>query len=153
MSKFNRHIVRMPRYLEALIECSGCTVCTLPRGLPKSGVYLFCEGGVPLYVGRTRRLRKRVKEHCYAGSKVGTASFAVLLAREEADVATSYRVGEGRAQLVEIPEFSAAFARSKARVAQMALRYVEIADPIDQALFEVYAALELECRYNGFDTH
>jgi hypothetical protein len=55
--------------------------------------------------------------------------------------------------LQAIPEFRELFWQAKARVSRMTVRVVEIADPIEQTVFEVYAALALGTRYNDFETH
>ena len=48
---------------------------------------------------------------------------------------------------------SAAFDAAKARVRAMEFRYVEEADPIRQAVLEIYCAVALETPYNDFDNH
>jgi len=35
----------------------------------------------------------------------------------------------------------------------MEFRYVKVEDPIEQTLFEVYAAVKLKTLYNKFDPH
>jgi hypothetical protein len=40
----------------------------LPPDMPTSGVYLFSERGVHLYVGRSNSLRARYGRHCRPGA-------------------------------------------------------------------------------------
>jgi hypothetical protein len=51
------------------------------------------------------------------------------------------------------PEFARAFLESKARIREMELRFVEEADPVRQALLEVYVALAVKAKHNDFDNH
>ncbi len=51
------------------------------------------------------------------------------------------------------PEFARAFDYAKERIRNMSLRYVHEAEPLRQALLEIYAAVALQTRYNDFDTH
>jgi hypothetical protein len=55
---------------------------TLPRDMPKSGVYLFTEQDRHLYVGRSNGLRGRHGRHCRPGATHRQAAFAFQLARE-----------------------------------------------------------------------
>ena len=43
--------------------------------------------------------------------------------------------------------------QSAALVGAMEIRAIKVADPIEQTIFEVYAALALGTAYNDFDTH
>ena len=43
--------------------------------------------------------------------------------------------------------------KAKQRVGAMEIYVIEITDPIEQTLFEVYAALALDSPHNDFDTH
>lgn len=49
--------------------------------------------------------------------------------------------------------FGSAFLAAKRRVADMEIRYVEEADPVKQALLEIYAATSLGTPYNDFENH
>lgn len=49
--------------------------------VPAAGNYVFYENGVPLYVGRSRRLRSRIQEHGRDGSGHNDANFACLRSR------------------------------------------------------------------------
>ena len=65
----------------------------------------------------------------------------------------AYSASGSRAALVMDPAFGPAFIRAKARAAAMDLRYVEEADPVRQALLEIYVAVTLKTPYNDFDNH
>ena len=57
------------------------------------------------------------------------------------------------AELEENPLFRERFLKAKDRVSQMAFQYVQVADPIEQTLLEVYVAESLATPYNSFETH
>lgn len=126
----------------------------VPKGIAKCGVYLFSEGGAPLYVGRSNRLRERYFLHCRPGSQQNQASFAYKLAREAIGAPkATYAKDGGRKALAATPLFQAAFAVAKDRIRKMDYRFVEEADQTSQALLEAYCAIVLQTPYNDFDTH
>jgi len=51
------------------------------------------------------------------------------------------------------PEFSNAFSKAKERIRMMDLRFIEVDDPIQQAIFEIYVSVASQTPYNDFDTH
>ena len=53
----------------------------------------------------------------------------------------------------EIPAFSLRFSEAKERVRNMTIRIVEIRDPIEQTIFEVYAHMKLGTPFNSFENH
>ena len=126
----------------------------LPHELPKRAIYLFSESGKHLYVGRTNNLRNRLRGHCSPSSRHFSAVFAFRIAREDTGFTkASYKPEGSRANLCEHPVFGPAFVEAKRRVANMDIRYVEEADPIKQALLEIYAAMSLGTPYNDFENH
>lgn len=153
MPIFDEHVSRLPDLLRKLLACQPYRYDNLPRGLPSAGVYLFSEGTNYLYAGRTSRLRQRLANHCTESSGVNTAAFATLLARQATGIVATYQAGEGRNRLLDNPSFAAAFREAKAKLRALDIRYVAIEDPIDQALFEIYASLTLPTAYNTFHNH
>ena len=119
--------------------------------LPKRGIYVFYESGKPVYVGRTNRMKKRIREH---GSPSATkaATFAYLVAKRElVDRGTTPAAQSGKPSAHII-------SAARKRVGEMKFRIVEISDPIEQTLFEVYAAVQLgttreQGGYNDFENH
>ena len=121
--------------------------------LPPNGIYVFYENGCPIYVGRTNRMKARIKEHGRPSSTHNSAPFAFNLARKAAK-GKGIDITKPRSQLEKDPTFSALFTEAKTRVSKMSVKVIEIDDPIIQTLFEVYAAITLETiEYNDFDTH
>jgi hypothetical protein len=82
------------------------------------------------------------------------AVFAFRLARAETgNTIAAYSQAGSRSALALDPEFAGAFLRAKARIRNMELRYVEAADPLRQALLEIYVAVVLNTEHNDFETH
>ena len=122
--------------------------------VPQRGVYLFSENGKYLYVGRSNRLRSRLAAHCVSSSTHLKAAFAFRLAREAtANLNATYTTDGSRAMLMKDETFRSAFETAKARIRNMEIRYVEEADPLRQALLEMFVAVSLQTRYNDFDNH
>lgn len=152
---FLRHVDALRPKLERLLAMEPVKPTSLPREMPVAGVYLLSEGDRHLYVGRSNAIRRRIGRHCRPGATQRMAAFAFRLAREETGhFAASYQAGKGsRAGLMENQAFAKAFAMAKARIRSMDLRFVDEADPIRQALLEIYVAVVLGTPYNDFDTH
>lgn len=121
--------------------------------VPKSGIYVFYENDKPIYVGRTNRMRQRIKQHGQQSSTQTSATFAFNLALVDAkDKGINTNIP--RYKLEKEPDFAKLFFDAKYRVSKMSVRCIGIDDQIKQTLFEVYAVLELgTTKYNDFTTH
>ena len=147
---------RMPTLLQCLRD-SNLRDRTF-RGFPQRGIYVFYENGCPIYVGRTNRMNDRILEHGRRSSPHNSASFAFLLAVEQAEAQGIDCANRSRSELENYPAFAPLFDAAKKRVRQMGIRFVAIDDAIEQTLFEVYAAPALgttrqQGGYNDFENH
>ena len=148
---FRQHVEQLHGTFEALVRMNPVTMATLPPTMPRSGVYLFSEGPKHLYIGRSRKIRQRLRLH--VGGPAG-ASFAFKLARETCGRPKPTYVKEGsRTDLMTMPEFAEAFEAAKCRIKSMDIRFVAEADCNRQALLEIYATISLDTPYNDFETH
>lgn len=152
---FVRYAEALHPSFEKLVAMPPVTVPTLPRDAPKECVYLFSEAGKDLYVGRTRHLRQRMRQHSIPSSRHNQAVFAFRLARQETGRLVAAYSGDGTRALLAANDaaFAAAFTGAKGRVRAMELRYVEETDPLRQVLLEIYASIVLATPYNDFNTH
>ena len=150
------------RYAEALHPSYECLttmqpvkIAAMPSDAPSECIYLFSENDRSLYVGRTRKLRQRLRQHSIPSAQHNQAVFAFRLAREETGRLAAAYTGEGRRATLAVDdnEFAAAFRTAKERVRAMQVRYVEEKDPLRQALLEIYVAIVLKTPYNDFNTH
>ncbi len=154
--RFADVIDRMPRYLQELEDCQIITRDgrgRLSHNLPAKGIYVFYENGEPKYVGRSDRLKDRILEHGRASSSHGSAPFAFNIARKKFWETRPDRDSMFRSALEQDPDFAPLFCQAKRRVRRMGIRVVEIQDPIEQTIFEVYAHLKLRTCFNSFKNH
>jgi hypothetical protein len=124
------------------------------RDIPRSGIYVFYEGGKPIYVGRSNRLKERIQEH----GRPSSDHYSATLAFRMADVAMGQdkKIPQSvatRGEKEKAPGFDRAFFEARKRVAEMKIRVIGIEDQIEQSLFEIYAHLALKTKYNDFGTH
>jgi hypothetical protein len=117
-------------------------------------VYLFTEGGKPIYVGQTRNFRRRWGEHTRPSSPENSAPFAFNIARQEA-IRKNLNTMGSRKVVSKLPDFAELFEAAKLRVSSMEFRFVMIEDPPLRTIFEVYASLALGTHgeFNVFETH
>jgi predicted GIY-YIG superfamily endonuclease len=126
----------------------------IPRKVPDKGVYLFSESGNHLYVGRSNRLRDRLRQHTAPSSDRFNATFAFRMACMACGKRRgTYMEDSSRAKLETDGEFARTFREAKQRVRNMDIRFVEEADALRQTLLEIYAAFVLQTPYNDFETH
>jgi predicted GIY-YIG superfamily endonuclease len=151
-SKFQDFVEQLETKFQKLISMDSVKVTSLSSQMPIAGVYVFYEAGNPLYVGRTNRMKQRLKYH--SQESANDAPFAFRLARERTGYtkATYQEIGS-RKDLLSKPEFREAFSEAKARIREMDIRFVEETEQIRQALLEIYVAVVLDTPYNDFKTH
>lgn len=139
---------------QKLMGATPRKIADLTPAEPKAGVYVLSEGAQHLYVGRSNSIRARLGRHSRPGATYKMAAFAFRLAREATGHLTpTYKKQGSRAQLMELPDFVAAFDAAKARIRNMDVRLVEESNPTRQALLEIYVATVLDTPYNSFDNH
>ena len=90
---------------------------------------------------------ERIRQHLR-----GRSHFEATLAYRIAERGT--RVKRSRADNMKSRKFMRRFERARQRLANASVAFVEVRNPLDLYLFEVYAALKLRTgRWNSFDTH
>jgi len=151
-ARFRKQVEGLEGKFQQLRSAKAFRINGLPKNVPISGIYLFSEGKKHLYVGRSRKIRRRLNYHCSGNCVVAT--FAFHLAREGSGLLkATYKKGKGtRKELAVNPKFMRAFAKATKRVREMRIRFVEETDPIRQAFLELYAAISLKTKYNKFAT-
>ena len=150
---FDNAVACMPALLQELLAAPKHRVSEHPAVPNTPGIYLFSNRRKPVYVGQTRKLRTRLRQHTGATNRHNQASFAFNLAKRNAKRA-GVDVAMGREPLEAHPEFVPFFDQARADVAGMGVQFIELADPIERTLFEVYAALALNTvEFNSFETH
>jgi hypothetical protein len=148
---FNEYVVDV-RKAYALLLAAPLVITAQAEAPPRPGIYVFYEApDRPFYVGRTRNLRRRLRQHAHPDATHYSASFAFAWARREGGNLSPKLT---RAALAADPIFAPLFAQYRQRVGQMQVRWVEEADDLVQTLLEVYAAVTLgtTLHYNSFRT-
>lgn len=114
--RFKEHIDSLHPSFQRLMGMPSLKVDELARDMPTNGIYLFSEGSDHLYVGRSTRLRSRIKGHSLAGATHREAAFAFLLARDATgQTKASYKPEGSRSHLMSDPAFAAAFTEAKGK--------------------------------------
>jgi predicted GIY-YIG superfamily endonuclease len=144
---------KMPSLLHSLLEQPLVTIDDIGiTEVPQNGVYVFFEDDKPIYVGRSNRLKKRLKEHSQSSSHY-SATLAFRIAKKSASVIQIRGGKQTNQQLMENSDFVKKFKAAKERISRVRIRYIPIEDQIEQAIFEIYAHLELDTELNDFNTH
>ena len=144
----------MPLYLQSLLEkpLIGIDEIGITQ-VPQKGIYVFFEDNKPIYVGRSNRLKKRLKEHSQRSSDHYSATLAFRIAKQILYKPQKKGGKQTNEQLMENKDFVEGFEAAKDRIAKAKIRFIEIEDQIEQAMFEIYASLALNTELNDFDTH
>ena len=149
-ARFQEIVDKMEPLLEKLRNSDLLTWDDLAR-VPQQGVYVFYEDGRPIYTGRSRRMRQRIREHGARSSRHESATFAMKLLRDAIKEPEGHSSEYTRPQLQE--KYADEYAAQRERVRNMRFRVVEIKAPEVQTVFETYAILALcTTRFNTFHT-
>lgn len=149
--RFHAAVERMPFLFDQLMACDLLEMKVRSDWKGIHAIYVFYEAdGTACHTGRTRNLQGRVRAH--RASSHHSASFAFKRARQVTNVKATYRPEGSRAALMEDADFRAEFDRQRESIGLMKLRFVEIECPIEQHLFELYAALRLGTSLSEFTT-
>ncbi len=154
--KFKELADRMPLRLQSLLEQPPIAIDDIGiTQVPQKGVYIFFEGegNKPIYVGRSNRLKKRLKEHSQRSSDRYSATLAFRIAKQNTLILQKKERKQTNEQLMKNSDFVEEFEAAKDRIAGTKIRFIEIEDQIEQAIFEIYAALAFNTKYNDFRTH
>ncbi len=151
--QFEDAVGLLPKLLTDLRTSPGHRVADHPAIPSAAGVYLFSEGRRPIYVGQSRNLRRRLSQHTGATRRENEASFAFNIAKREAARA-GLALDLDRRALEANLDFVPYFDDARAAVAAMRVQYIELVDPVERTLFEVYASLALGTgEFNSWETH
>lgn len=119
----------------------------LGRPADFQGCYVLLEEGRPCYIGISRRVLSRLRQHVRGGTHFD-ASLAYRMARNGDDH------GMTRAEAMDTQWFRKKFDVARKRIERMDAAFVEITNDLELHLFEAYAALELKtAEWNTFRTH
>jgi hypothetical protein len=66
--QFAAVVDRLHPSFETLLAMLACKPLALRGPVPTAGIYLLSEGNAHLYVGRSTRLKERLRNHCRTGA-------------------------------------------------------------------------------------
>lgn len=129
----------------------GIGVQTLLREVGRDadfpGCYAMLDSGRPFYVGISRKVFARLRQHVLADTHN-----SATLAYRMATVWTGHAMR--RSEAMADPDFKREFDRAREKIRSLDVAYVEIDNPLVLHVFETYAALELGTgEWNTFETH
>ena len=145
----------LDRLEKRLAELSACEPRRRSELMPVPkipAIYALSERGRAVYVGRTRNLRDRLSGHMCPGNDRYSATLAFLLAMNDAEP-LGIDITRKRGEIEDDPKCRPFFLASKERVSRMKVQYIEVEDPVEQTILEVFVAESLATRYNSFETH
>src|SRR5579859_4632652 len=143
-----RTTMAQPRSLSEFCDCGIKTMIDrLGLKVDFSGCYVLIRDGKPFYVGISRGVLKRLRQHGN-GSTHFDASLAYRMACEKAPHKMT------RDDAMKDPRFRQAFDQAQALLRGSSVAFVEIENSLELYLFEAYCAMELDtCEWNTFRTH
>ena len=154
------HMARLREAIEVtrpmtLFAKPGAGVKTLVRelGLPSdfSGCYVLIEGTAPIYVGISRGVIGRLRQHVF-GKTHFDASLAFRIAMARHPDRTVERLK--RAEAMDDPLFGTSFEEAQTYLRSLSVATVAIANPLELYVFEPFCAIELDThQWNSFETH
>jgi predicted GIY-YIG superfamily endonuclease len=152
--RFKELTGRMPSRLHSLLEQPLIAIDDIGiTQVPQKGVYVFFEDSKPIYVGRSNGLKKRLKEHSQRSSDRYSATLAFRIAKQNTSILQKKERKQTNEQLMKNSDFIEEFEAAKDRIARAKIRFIEIEGQVEQVMFEIYAALTLNTKYNDFRTH
>jgi hypothetical protein len=138
-------------YAASLFAEDKCGPATIAKKLDLagdfSGCYVLLNGNVPFYVGISRVVLARLRQHV-TGKSHYDASLVYAIARKR------FSIKNKRSIDMANPEFNAAFVEEQLRLRSRFVAFIEITNPLELYIFEPYAAMSLGTHeWNTFRTH
>lgn len=149
MAQMRREMTRASAM--TLFSRRGVGVKTLLKHFAKpddfSGCYVFLDKGDPVYVGISRGVFGRLRQHV-TGKTHFDASFAYRIS------AATAPHNQSRDEAMQTLAFQAHFSNARAYIEGLSVAFIEINNPLELYLFEAYCAMELDtAQWNTFETH
>jgi hypothetical protein len=112
------------------------------------GCYVLQEGTKPIYVGISRGVLGRLRQHML-GKDHFSASLAYAMAKKD-----HQPTEKTRKLVMEATDFGVAFQKSQTYLRSLSIGTVGIKNPLELYVFEAYAAMALgTAEWNTFRTH
>jgi len=151
MDEFDKIVKDVKKECSLLLKSPKYRMDKLPKEMPLAGIYIFYENDTALYVGRTNKMKNRLKY--YTNNSHNQATFAFRIAGEKTGKKATYRKEGSRKNLLEDDVFKDEFDNARDRIRKMDVQFIEEADPNRQAVLEICTTLRVKAIYNDFDNH
>jgi hypothetical protein len=126
----------------------------LGRSADFAGCYVIIQKGRPMYVGISRRVVSRLRQHCN-GTSHFSATLAYAVAKRKLGESSVGKIhGVTRDAAMKDAAVREAFDAARQLLRDGSVAFIEVANAVELHLFEVYAAMELDTgEWNTFRTH
>lgn len=146
MAKMKKAMMK-PVKMEVLVAGKRTTLKQLEKENDFSGCYVLLKNRKPFYVGISRSVVKRLTQHVK-----GKTHFAASLAYRMACDRKPHALD--RTTAMQNARFQVEFEQAKKELLSMEVAVIEIQNPVELYLFEVFCALKFgTSRFNTFATH
>lgn len=116
-----------------------------------SGCYVLLEKETPIYVGISRSVFARLRQHVF-GKTHFDASLAFRVAMQRHPDRAIAKLTRSKA--MDDPLFGTSFAEAQTYLRSLRVATVEITNPLELYIFEPYCAIALDThQWNSFETH
>lgn len=116
-----------------------------------AGCYIFLDAGVPFYVGISRSVIGRLRQHVTDKTHFGASLAYRIAASTHGD---DPELPQTRSERMKYDRFKVSFETAQVRLKAASVAYLPIANPLELYVFEAYCALELDTgQFNSFETH
>lgn len=116
-----------------------------------SGCYVLVDKGKPIYVGISRGVIGRLRQHVF-GKTHFDASLCFKIALEKHSDRAITQLTRDNAMLDT--EFGVSFAEAQDYLRSVKVAFIEVKNPLELYIFEAYCAVELDThQWNSFETH
>jgi predicted GIY-YIG superfamily endonuclease len=115
-----------------------------------AGCYVLIKNGSPFYVGISRKVISRLRQH-FKGKSHFDASLAYRMAKDKIGQNKFYLT---RDEAMRDKTFKNLFIKAKSNLLKAKVVFVKMESAEERYLFEIYAAMQFNTfKWNSFDTH
>jgi hypothetical protein len=116
-----------------------------------SGCYVLAKNAKPIYVGISRSVISRLRQHV-TGKTHFDASLAYKIAASKHP--QKFMATLSRATAMKLPEFGVSFKNAQRYLRSLNVAFIPIVNPLELYVYEPYCAMQLNThQWNVFETH
>ncbi len=109
------------------------------------GLYVFWESETAVYVGISKNVIRRLVQHIKGTTYHSSTLPIKILKMDDENAYGKLGRKEFTSEILKLVQYG--------KIQKMKISFISIDDDVELYLFEVYCAIELDCRYNTFETH